>query len=82
MQKGNAPWYQLRSALLENIDLIWTYLPPQEKLPFIQKYFNSVLRIINAFPMQNAKNLLEYQKAGYLSVKGGLESVTYEKESG
>ena len=82
MQKGNAPWYQLRSALLENIDLIWTYLPPQEKLPFIQKYFNSVLRIINAFPMQNAKNLLEYQKAGYLSVKGGLESVTFEKESG
>lgn len=51
MQQGDAPWYQLRSAMIENIDLIWAHLPPQERMPFIQKYFNSVLRIINAFPL-------------------------------
>jgi len=51
MQQGDAPWYHLRSAMLENVDLIWAHLPPQERMPFIQKYFNSVLRIINAFPL-------------------------------
>jgi hypothetical protein len=44
-------------------------------MPFIQKYFNSVLRIINAFPLQNANNVLTYEAAGNLNLLGGLQSV-------
>ncbi|TNV80468.1 hypothetical protein FGO68_gene6937 [Halteria grandinella] len=81
MSSGDAPWFMLRSGLLETLDNIWMKVKPQEKVQFLMMYLTPLLRIINAFPLTNVKTLIEMDSNQRLAVKGGLLKIDYSQSS-
>ena len=75
--RGHAHWQQLTMPLVESIEAGWSMMSFIEKQTFLDKYFRRILRYIAAFPIQNAKSVLEIIEKNRLHMREGLLSVTY-----
>ena len=51
-----------------------------EKAKLASTYIQPLLRIISAFPVQNAQKLIKLADSGNLDIRGGLEKVIHEDD--
>lgn len=74
------PWQQVLLALYPILPFIWQRLSDSDKKEFMDKYYGTFLTYMAAFPLENAKKILEMINSGQLSVIGGVSGVEKNKE--
>lgn len=74
------PWQSVLGSLYPIVPNIWNALTNQDKKEFLKKYYSLWMTYLAAFPIENAKKILDLLISGQLIVVGGLESISFQEQ--
>jgi uncharacterized NAD(P)/FAD-binding protein YdhS len=75
------PWQTVLFSLYPIVPRLWEALEEEGKKEFLDKYYSFWMTCLAAFPVDNAKKILDLLKNGSLEIHSGLESITYKEEA-
>lgn len=74
------PWQSVLVAFYPLVPWTWSLLTEKDKIRFIKKYLGSWLTYLAAFPIQNAKKILDLIRNGSVEVRRDLTGVIYKNK--
>jgi uncharacterized NAD(P)/FAD-binding protein YdhS len=75
-------WQAVVYGMNECIDLVWHYLPDEDRRTFEHKFKSQWLSYRVSFPLENARKLQQLLHADQLSVYGGISEVCFNDAMG
>lgn len=74
------PWQSVLIAFYSLVPWVWSLLSDVDKKQFLKKYMSLWLTYLAAFPVQNAKRILELISNNSIEVVENLRKVQYDKK--